>query len=91
MAQSTEKKRFVFPQHTIDRKKHFKNARKTTGATKISWKENKAIRVIQGEDDPQMLPHTRISIVKDNEYIGINSRWYIARKLEINLTIKGIG
>ena len=34
----------------------------------ISSKEIKAIRgEFQGEDDPQMLPQTRISIVKDNE------------------------
>jgi len=46
----------------------FKKSRKTTGATKISWEENKAIRSkFQGEDNPQMLPHPRISIVKDDE------------------------
>ena len=56
------------------------------GATPKFWKESKAIRgEIQGEDDPQMLPHTSISIVKDNECIGIDFRWYIARILKINL------
>ena len=34
---------------------------------------------IQDEDDPQMLPHTRLLIVKDNENIGINFWWYIAK------------
>ena len=69
----------------------FKKARKTTGAATISWKENKAIRSeIQGGDDPQMIPQTRISIVKDKRSIGIIFRWYIARIFKINFTIKGI-
>ena len=37
---------------------------------------------IQGEDDPQILPHTRLSIVKDNEYIGIKFLWYITKDIE---------
>ena len=62
MAPSTERKRFVFHQHILDRDQNiFKKSGKTTGATKNSWEENKAIRSkIQGEDDPQMLPHRRI-------------------------------
>ena len=55
------------------------------GATKIFGKK-KAIRgEIQGEEDPQMLPHPSISIVEDNECIGIYFWWYIARILKINL------
>ena len=43
-------------------------------------KKKKAIRgELQSEDDPQMLPHTSISIVKDNECIGINFCGYVAR------------
>ena len=88
MAQSTERKRFVFHQHTLDRNQNiFKKTRKTTGATKFSWQENKAIRSkIQGEDDPQKLPHTRVPIVKDKKYIGINFWWYIATISKINFT-----
>ena len=40
---------------------------------------------IQGEDDPQILPHTRLSIVKDNEYIGIKFLWYITKDIEDQL------
>ena len=40
---------------------------------------------IQGEDDPQILPHTRLSIVKDNEYIGIKFLWYITKDFEDQL------
>ena len=29
-----------------------------------------------------MLPHTRLSIVKDNEYIGIYFLWYITKDIE---------
>jgi hypothetical protein len=34
-------------------------------------------KTIHGEDDPKIQPHTRLSIVKDNEYIGNNFRWSI--------------
>jgi hypothetical protein len=65
--------------------------RKTTGASKISWQINKAIETkIQGEDDPKIIPHTRISIVEHKRSIGIIFRWYIARIIEITFTIKAI-
>lgn len=40
---------------------------------------------IQDEDDPQMLPHTRLLIVEDNENIGINFRWYIDKDIKDQL------
>ena len=77
MAQSTKRKRFVFHQGKLDRnQKHFQEGKEDNGSHN-DFLENKMRqqKAIQGEDDPHMLPHTRLSIVKDNENIGINFRW----------------
>ena len=87
MAQSTKRKRFVFHQGKLDRnQKHFQKGKEDNGSHKdfleIKVRQQKEI---QGEDDPQILPHTRLSIVKDNEYIGIKFLWYITKDIEDQL------
>jgi hypothetical protein len=56
-----------------------KEDKKDKGSQINYFARNKANRSkSQGEDDPQNLPHKRIHFVKDKNYIGIISRWYIA-------------
>ena len=83
MAQSTKRKRFVFHQGKLDRsQKHFLKGKEDNGSHKDFFgNKMRQQKEIQGEDDPQILPHTRLSIVKDNEYIGINFLWHITKDI----------